>query len=130
MIPRRHKRWLPLLLAGLLLGAGGGLLVGWFLWPLQYVDAELSLLATADRNAYIDLVGLNYALDKDLPEAQGRLYPLQLESMTIAVVQRALVHIARQPDSDMARGLALLARDVGADSAAIARFLASSDVQP
>jgi hypothetical protein len=66
------SRWIRFLLA-ILLGAAGGLLYGWMLNPVKYVDATPDSLRVDYKTDYVLMVAEAYAADSDLPQAARRL---------------------------------------------------------
>ena len=67
---------LIVLLAGLALGAGLGLYLGWNVWPVQYSDTDLPSLRQDYRDDYVMMVASAYGWDGDLGRAQTRLAAL------------------------------------------------------
>jgi hypothetical protein len=64
------------LAAGLLVGVGLGLLVGWGLWPTQFTDADPTVLQESYQRDYALMIAVNYDLDGDLVGARRRLFQL------------------------------------------------------
>jgi len=69
------RRLLPSL-AGLALGVGLGLFVGWYAWPVTYTGAPASSLSTGWKNEAIWTTAQAFAYDGDLEAASGRLAPI------------------------------------------------------
>ncbi len=61
------------LLAGLLIG---WLVIGWGLWPVQYVDGNPSQLAAYYQQDYLRAASDSYALTRDADAARGRMESL------------------------------------------------------
>ena len=55
--------------------------MGWWLWPVSYVDTEMSDLRPGHQDDYILMISDAYFLDGDLSEAQRRLSQLQEPSI-------------------------------------------------
>jgi hypothetical protein len=69
----------PLLIAGLafILGLIIGLpVLGWWLWPVKWVNASFSDLRAADQQEYVRLVASDYALKPDSDKAATRIQAL------------------------------------------------------
>ena len=122
--------WLRIILflgLGLLLGSGLGLYVGWIVWPTEYTEADLTILAPEYRYDYTIMVAANYALDGDLGAARGRLQKLaadESDAWLLEVAGQAILQGAAEQDI---RNLALLARDLGLQAPALAPYLPEND---
>ncbi|MCB8942976.1 MAG: hypothetical protein H6658_04410 [Ardenticatenaceae bacterium] len=68
---KRRRSWAGLtFIIGLLLG---WLAVGWWLWPVQWVNVTPAQLTPAYQEAYLTAVADSYTLTNDLAQAQARL---------------------------------------------------------
>lgn len=67
------RRLLPLLIIGVTLGIGLGLLYGWVLRPVEYIDTSPDSLRSDYRAEYILMVAEAFASDQDLKLARVRL---------------------------------------------------------
>lgn len=68
---RQRRLWLPLVfIAGLLFG---WLVIGWWLWPVQWQNGSPAQMAADDQRAYVAAVAEAYALTGDVAQAQARL---------------------------------------------------------
>jgi hypothetical protein len=130
MTSRRKRRrsgcWLlPLpLLLGLIGGMVTGLLVTWWLWPVEYVDVAPDSLSLSHRQEYIVLVSQAYAYDGNLELAQARLATLgdpAAAGAEVATLAEQL--IATGGRADRIRALAELAYGLGHQRAALAAYL-------
>jgi hypothetical protein len=75
----------PLLIGCLGVGVALGLLISWWLWPVEYTDVSPDTLRPAHRLEYIVLIAQAYKHDGDLRRAQIRLAALgDLASMGLA----------------------------------------------
>jgi len=69
----------PLIVAGAALVVGvllGWLVIGWGLWPVEYVDGNVYQLRGALQDDYVRLTASNYAFDGDLQRAADRIAQL------------------------------------------------------
>ena len=69
---------------GLLLGLGAGLIVTWFVVPLEYYDTYPPMLDASYRHEWIRMTAWAYGLEGDWERTEARL--LNLESSEIRVV--------------------------------------------
>jgi hypothetical protein len=65
-------RWILFLLS-ILLGAALGLLYGWVVNPVEYIDTAPDSLRVDYKADYVLMVAEAYSLDRDLPAAARRL---------------------------------------------------------
>jgi hypothetical protein len=107
--PRRQRNRIGIIFLGWLVGLGLGLVFGWFVWPLEYVDAELAWLCPEQKDLYIALTGAAYGVNHDLARAQARLHPLQEPDLAARVTGLAARYQRREPKSPLTRGLLELA---------------------
>lgn len=112
--------WLGL---GLLLGVGLGLYLGWGLMPTEYSEADPALLQTAYRQDYTVMVAAAYAQDGNLAAAQQRLADLREPDANAWLLSLTVDMILNNGNEQDIRHLALLARDLGVDSPALAPYL-------
>ncbi len=70
--------WIAL---GLLIGAVLGLVIGWVVWPIEYVEADPTVLEDSYFDDYVLMIASAYSLDEDLNIAQRRLSSLGLEDL-------------------------------------------------
>jgi len=69
----------PLLVAGVALAFGffvGWFLMGWYLWPITYVDGAPAQLRADYQHDYVRLVAAEYALNPNLDRAAARINEL------------------------------------------------------
>jgi hypothetical protein len=81
---------LAFLFVGLLGGVALGVLIGWVVWPVNYVDTDIVDLRAGYQDDYILMVGDAYSLDDNLAEAQRRLSYLvdpNLDHRIVALIQ-------------------------------------------
>ncbi len=67
-----------LVVLGLTAGIIVGLLLGWVVWPVKYVDTSIADLAPEHKDEYIFLVASAYVVDGDAEKAQVRLASLEV----------------------------------------------------
>jgi hypothetical protein len=100
---------LILLALSLVSGVAAGVVLGWIVWPVTYVDTDVVDLRTGYQDDYIVMTGDAYALDRNLVAAKERL--ARLEDPAVDRRVAALVHskmVADEP-ADQLRSLVLLA---------------------
>jgi len=71
-----QRKWVRIAVPILALVAGiaaGLLVIGWWLWPVQWTDALAVDLAPTDKEKYLDVVAESYTIKKDLVLAQEQL---------------------------------------------------------
>ena len=66
-------RKVVLALAGLAVGIGLGLYLGWVVWPVEYYDTDLTSFHPQYQFEYAVMVGAAYELDGDWARATDRL---------------------------------------------------------
>ncbi|HRQ39337.1 MAG TPA: hypothetical protein PLD25_15630 [Chloroflexota bacterium] len=118
-----HRLRIPLvIIIGLALGLGLGLLIGWRLYPTEFVNATPAYLAPAYQQDYVRLVAAGYAMDRDLAAAQTRLGSLgeNGEAVLTAVMIDAILKQQNEPEI---RQLVNLAAAVGIQSPAMTPYL-------
>jgi len=105
-------------------GLAAGLVVSWWLWPVEYTDMSPDTLHPYHRAEYIKLISHAYAYDKDLRRAQVRLAALgELGSVGVEVVTLAEQYAAQGKDVHDIESLARLAHALGHRRAALAPFM-------
>lgn len=97
------------LVAGLLIG---WLVIGWWLWPVEFYDTDPVDLRAEHKRAYITMVADSYHVTHDLDAARQRLatFPPEELSSLLAEVQTDYVRQGRGSD---AQRISTLARDLG-----------------
>jgi uncharacterized membrane protein len=104
------SRWLAFLLA-VIIGLATGLVYGWFVNPVRYVDTVPASLRADYRADYVLMVAEAYQGEADLEAAVRRLAVLG-DSPALEFVQQAMIYGAQNqyPEADMD----LMARLAGA----------------
>jgi hypothetical protein len=96
------SRWIAFFLA-ILVGVAGGLLYGWVLSPVKYVDTTPDSLRIDYKSDYVLMVAEAYQLEADLSLAARRLAQLGA-SPPVELVRQAVLFGERQAytDADLA----------------------------
>ncbi len=76
---KRMPRWLPVVIA-ILLGIGVGLLYGWVISPVQFVDTTPASLREDYRTDYVLMIAEAYQTDQNAGQAARRLAVFGSES--------------------------------------------------
>ncbi len=71
------RRFLLSLVVGLFIGAGAGLVLGWVVFPVQYIDSPLYYLRDTYKQEYTVMVAAGFRLDGDIVGALDRLRVLK-----------------------------------------------------
>jgi len=102
-----------LVLAGLAVGLGIGVFLGWNVWPVEYYDTDLPLLHPSYKFEYAVMVGAAYELNGNWEQASERLAALDQDDVGIWL--RDLIHraIADGRDPIKIRHLIRLAEPLG-----------------
>jgi hypothetical protein len=109
---------LPLVTAAFVAGLIVGLVVlGWWLWPVEWKDASPADLQSSWQDTYLTMVADSYALNGDAGLARERIAALQTPSRTTADIGLKLQAMAKRRltvnDSDGAGRLDALATAIG-----------------
>lgn len=121
--------WIALLLlvTGVCGGIGIGLLIGWIVAPVEYIDTDMSYLHAAYKDDFVLMTSEAYALDGDLDAAHARLALLQLPDPAMAVADLAEKAISQNQPLSNIRALATLAAVLGAQRDALLPYLSPVD---
>lgn len=106
------------LLLGLALGLVVGLLYGWVLQPVEYVDTAPNALRADFRSDYVLAIAEAYQSDQDLTEAQihlGTLGPEPAVNYVVDAIDYGVDHDMPQRDLETLNQLAVALRDLPAD---------------
>ena len=98
------------LVIGLVLGVATGLIYGWIISPVEYINTAPDSLRADYRTDYVLMVAQAYAVEDDLELAQKRLAALGPEppsEATLQAIQFAAEHSFSQADIEALRQLAL-----------------------
>lgn len=104
---QRHRRGLsPIaVIAGLILGLIGGLVIAWVVVPVQVVDVAPNQLSDADQTRYLEAIALAYAQDSNLDRAVRRLLELRLPGDPIQVMADTACRLATSSAINTTAGL-------------------------
>ena len=78
-------------IAGLVIGL---VVLGWWLWPVQYTDTDPASLRERHKTAYVEMVSDSFAVNGDLAKAQARLRELEGDKLKSADVAALVSKIA------------------------------------
>lgn len=126
------RRWLKaigLIIAGLAVGGGLGLYLGWVAWPTQFTGANPSLLQESYQHDYILMTATAYSLDGDTVAATRRIANLGQNGQEI-LLSYTLDTIIEADDETKIRQLVRLSYDLGLRSPALDPFLRPSPSEP
>src|SRR5438105_12755911 len=103
-MPGMSRTALILLLAGLAVGVGAGLYIGWVAAPVQYVDTAPASLQRGFKDDDILMIATAYAGDGDLQAARAQLSQLGFSDPAAAVSATAQrLAASGLPDADQQR---------------------------
>jgi hypothetical protein len=100
------------LFTGILIGIGIGLLIGWVLDPIEYIDTAPYSLRQSDKDQIRVLIAQAYLSNGDLGRARARLALLQDEIELKVLAEQAQRILAQNGSPQDARALAQLAADL------------------
>jgi hypothetical protein len=101
------------LFAGLVVGLGLGLYLGWVQFPVEYIDSPASALSQAYQDEYTVMIAAGFQLDRDLQGAVERLRLLGVENVPDYVQSLTERYISSSRDVDDIRLLVALAEGMG-----------------
>ncbi len=119
-----------LVILGLMAGAVVGLVIGWVVWPVRFVDTSIADLAPEQKDEYMLLVASAYVTDGNLEKAQARLARLEVPNINqslSALIDRSILE--GQSEVDI-RALATLANALGVVSPQMLAYLATPTPLP
>ena len=108
---------------GLLFGVGLGLFLGWVALPVEFTDADPTILEESYQRDYTVMIAATYALDGDLAGARSRLATLGKADSSAWLLDQVVAHILENENETEIRQLVLLARDMGLSSPAMTPYL-------
>lgn len=106
-------RFLLSLFAGLVVGLGLGLYLGWVQFPVEYVDSPANSLGARYKDEYAVMVAGGYMADRDLTGAMQRLRILGIDNVPAFVQEVTERYITNSRDVDDIRPLVGLADALG-----------------
>lgn len=107
---------------GALVGVGLGLLYGWVIDPVEYVDSPMSNLAQRYRDDYVVMLAAGFTVDGDVDAAIDRLRHLGVDNVPVYVQEITERFITNSGDIDDIRLLVTLAEGVGRLTPPMERF--------
>jgi hypothetical protein len=119
-----------LVILGLTAGAVLGLLLGWVVWPVKYVDTSIADLAPEYKDEYILLVASAYVADGDLEKAQVRLARLEIPNVNQSISAMIDGYISEGRDEADIRALVALASALGVTSPNMMAYVATPTPVP
>ncbi|MFN2221656.1 MAG: hypothetical protein PVH65_10825 [Chloroflexota bacterium] len=120
----RTALWLA---AGVALGVTAGFLVGWVIWPIEFTEADPTVLEESYQRDYTVMIAAAYDLDGDLVAARRRLASLGKDDADGWLLTVTVDHILGQEDDGEIRQLVRLATDLGLDSPLMAPYMPGLD---
>jgi hypothetical protein len=115
--------WLGL---GVILGLASGLLLGWVVWPIEFTEADPTVLEESYQEDYTVMIATAYSLDQDLNGARQKLSRLGKQDSNAWLLSVTVDYILNQSDEDEIRYLVQLASDLGLYSPAMDPYLTDS----
>ena len=106
-------RFLFFLIIGVIVGTMLGLLIGWELYPAEYVDSPLSLLDQDYKEQYTVMIAYGYVFDGDLESAVARLRALNVTNIAGYVQEITERYITQSRNLEDIRHLVALAEGMG-----------------
>jgi hypothetical protein len=119
-----------LVILGLIAGVGLGLLVGWVIAPVKYVDTDICDLSVDHKEEYTLLVASAYSLDGDLEKARSRLEELGVPNLNLWLAPLIEGYIDQGQNEADIRALAELAHALGVNSPKMVAYLATPTPLP
>lgn len=106
-------RFLLSLFAGLVVGLGVGLYLGWVQFPVEYVDSPARSLAQRYQDDYAVMIAAGYRVDQDLSGAIQRLRVLGVENVPVYVQEVTERYITNSRNVEDIRKLVALSEGLG-----------------
>ncbi len=102
------------------LGVVVGLVVlGWWLWPVKYINADIAALRERHQMSWVQMVADSFAVTGDLNQAKARLRELESKDRSAEDVGALIAQVAAQAgNADEAGRVQTLANAVGLQAAA------------
>ena len=95
-------------------------------WPVEFTEADPTILEESYQRDYTVLIASTYALDGDLAAARRRLNTLGKVDSSAWLLDQVVAHILENEDEVEIRHLVLLANDLGLSSPAMTPYLPGS----
>jgi len=111
------------LVIGAAIGVIAGFLVGWVVWPIEFTEADPTVLEDSYKRDYTIMIAAAYDLDGDMIQARRRLASLGMADSEEWLMTVTVDHILGQGDEGEIRQLVHLAGDMGLDSPLMAPYM-------
>lgn len=115
-------RFLISLFVGGLIGLGVGVVYGWVLAPVEYVDSPMSDLAVRYQDEYTVMIAAGFAVDGDVDAALDRLRHLGVDNVPAYVQEITERYITNSRDIEEVRLLVSLSDGLGRLTPPMERF--------
>lgn len=112
-----------LVLIGMVFGFAASLYFAWIVQPVSYTEASPARMSDAHRAEYILLVSQAFEVNGDSNLAQERLAALADDEVRQTVSDQLAEYLRQGEPAQDLRSLALLARQVGVENAAVEAFV-------
>ncbi len=119
-----------LVLIGLAVGFGFSLYFAWIVQPVSYTEASPARLSDRYQAEYILLVGQAFEAGSDWDKTQERLDALADNQIARTVADQLAAGLRQGQPAETMRSLALLARQLGVQSAAVDVFVPPNPASP
>jgi hypothetical protein len=132
MIEENRSRFIRIaawLLLGLVVGVGIGLLVGWVAWPIQFSEADPSVMEERFQQDYTLMIAAAYSEEEDLSTARRRLRSLDQDDSGRWVLGVTVSHILSGEDEPAIQHLVKLADDLGLYSPVMEPYLIQLELE-
>lgn len=111
------------LAVGIAIGGVTGLVVGWVIWPIEFTEADPTVLEESYQRDYTVMIAAAYDLDGDLISARRRLASLGQDDADEWLLGVTVDYILEERDEDEIRQLVQLANDLGLESPLMAPYV-------
>ena len=115
------------LAVGAMIGIAFGFLVGWVIWPIEFTEADPTVLEETYKRDYTIMIAAAYELDQDLDLAQRRLASLGTGDAEGWLLTVTVDHILGDGQQSEIRQLVRLANDLDLHSPLMAPYLAEPE---
>ncbi len=105
------------------MGLALGLVVGWWLWPVQYTNTAPHMLRQDYYDDYVVMVATAYEVEGDLEKARARLSLLDADEPAAPVIELAERLVETGGSVEDTVRLARLARAFGASTSSLDPYL-------
>jgi hypothetical protein len=117
------RRWVILGIIGLAVGLTLGIVIGWWVLPVEYTNTPPSVLRQDYRDEYIVMVATSFEVEGDLDRARERLVAIDPEDPAAPVIELGERLIAAGGESADITRLAQLAWALDVITPSLAPFL-------